>query len=118
MLTDQDSVTGDTPLLLKNTVGFLEIKTIDDLSNVWTKRNDKEVANCTFQIWSDNGWTNIKEIIRHKVTKKIYRVLTHTGVVDVTEDHSLIDSNNNEITPSACNIGDKLLHSFPDTYET
>ena len=70
MLTDQDSVTGDTPLLLKNTVGFLEIKTIDDLSNVWTKRNDKEVANCEFQIWSDNGWTNIKEIIRHKVTKK------------------------------------------------
>ena len=118
MLTDQDSVTGDTPLLLKNTVGFLEIRTIDDLSNVWTKRNDKEVANCTFQIWSDNGWTNIKEIIRHKVTKKIYRVLTHTGVVDVTEDHSLIDSNNNEITPSNCNVGDKLLHSFPDTYET
>ncbi len=117
MLTDQDSVTGDTPLLLKNTVGFLEIRTIDDLSNVWTKRNDKEVANCEFQIWSDNGWTNIKEIIRHKVTKKIYRVLTHTGVVDVTEDHSLIDSNNNEITPSDCNVGDKLLHSFPDTYE-
>ena len=118
MLTDQDSVTGDTPLLLKNTVGFLEIRTIDDLSNVWTKRNNKEVAKCEFQIWSDNGWTNIKEIIRHKVTKKIYRVLTHTGVVDVTEDHSLIDSNNNEITPSACNVGDKLLHSFPDTYET
>ena len=118
MLTDQDSVTGDTPLLLKNTSGFLEIRTIDDLSNVWTKRNNKEVANCEFQIWSDNGWTNIKEIIRHKVTKKIYRVLTHTGIVDVTEDHSLIDSNNNEITPSACNVGDKLLHSFPDTYET
>ena len=118
MLTDQDSVTGDTPLLLKNTVGFLEIRTIDDLSTVWTKRNDKEVANCEFQIWSDNGWTNIKEIIRHKVTKKIYRVLTHTGVVDVTEDHSLIDSNNNEITPSDCNVGDKLLHSFPETYET
>jgi len=118
MLTDQDSVTGDTPLLLKNTVGFLEIRTIDDLSDIWTKRDDKEVANCEFQIWTDNGWTNIKEVIRHKVTKKIYRVLTHTGVVDVTEDHSLIDSNNNEITPSNCNIGDKLLHSFPDTYET
>jgi hypothetical protein len=29
--------------------------------------------------------------MRHKTTKRMYRVLTHTGVVDVTEDHSLLN---------------------------
>ncbi len=118
LLTDQDSVTGDTPLLLKNNKGLLEIRTIDDLSNCWSKFDTKEVAHTNFQIWTDNGWTNIKQIIRHKVAKKIYRVLTDTGVVDVTEDHSLIDKNNKEIAPINCKLGDKLLHSFPKLFET
>ena len=117
LLTDQDSVSGDTPLLLKNNDNLLEIKTIDDISTNWVMRDNKEVSTTEYKVWSDNGWTNIKEVIRHKVTKKMYRVLTHTGVVDVTEDHSLIDSNKNEITPSDCKIGDKLLHSFPN-FET
>ena len=117
LLTDQDSVTGDTPLLLKNNNDLIEIRTIDDISHDWLKRENKEVSLTNYKIWSDNGWTNIKEVIRHKVTKKIYRVLTHTGVVDVTEDHSLINSLGNEITPSDCKVGDKLLHSFPNFFD-
>ena len=114
ILTDQDSVTGDTPLLLKNNDNNIDIKTIDTLTDNWKiSPNGKEYSNSTLQIWTDNGWTKIVKVIRHKVQKRIYRVLTHTGVVDVTEDHSLITDNNQEIAPKKCNIGDKLLHSFP-----
>jgi len=38
------------------------------------------------------------------------RVLTHTGLVDVTDDHSLIKSNGDEISPNNCVIGTELLH--------
>lgn len=47
-------------------------------------------------------------------TKRMFRVLTHTGVVDVTEDHSLLDINKNKVTPGELKVGDQLLHSFPN----
>ena len=37
------------------------------------------------------------------------RVLTHTGCVDVTDDHSLILSNGKTISPKDLKIGDQLL---------
>lgn len=117
-LADQDSVTGDTPLLLKNENNMLEIRTIDDISDNWQNYNEKEMSDTKFKIWTDKGWTDIKKVIRHKVNKKIYRVLTYTGVVDVTEDHSLIKDNLEEIAPKDCKIGDSLLHSFPDTFDS
>lgn len=118
VLTDQDSVTGDTPLLVKNIKeNKIEVKTIDQIGQpeLYIKNiYDKEIQDIdNYNIWSDNGWTKIKKVIRHKVTKDIYRVLTHTGCVDVTEDHSLININNKEISPKDCNINDELLHSFP-----
>jgi hypothetical protein len=60
------------------------------------------------------GWAKIKRLIRHKTTKKIYRIMTKSGIVDVTEDHSLLDINRKIIKPSKCKIGQELLHSKPD----
>lgn len=111
-----DSVTEDTPLLLKNGKNIV-IKSIGNLSDSWIKSGDKEYANCKYKVWSDKGWTKIKNIVRHKVSKNIYRVLTHTGCVDVTEDHSLLNESEKEITPKECNIGDKLLHNYPTVFE-
>lgn len=114
ILTDQDSVTSDTPLLLKNSDNQIEIKTIDDISDNWTRNiNGKEYSTTDYKIWTETGWTNIKNVMRHKVKKNIYRVLTHTGIVDVTEDHSLLNMHGEKIAPKECNIGDMLLHSFP-----
>lgn len=114
VLTDQDSVTSDTPLLLRRVNGKIEIKTIDDLTDKW--ENDmfgKEIGTTSYQIWTEIGWSNIIKIIRHKVKKNIYRIATRTGVVDVTEDHSLLRLNGQEISPNKCSIGELLLHSFP-----
>lgn len=115
LLTDQDSVTFDTPCLLKNKLtGEIETKVICELNYEWTinEVNGKEYGSCNdYYIWSDLGWTDIKQVIRHKVNKKIYRVLTHTSCVDVTEDHSLLDINSNEITANDCIIKEtELLH--------
>ena len=117
-MCDQDSVTSDTPLFLKNRNGEVEIKTIDTISNKWdTLPNEKEESNTDYEIWTESGWTKIKRVIRHLVNKRIFRVLTHTGVVDVTEDHSLITENNEEISPKTIQVDDKLLHSFPSFLE-
>jgi len=116
IFTDQDSVVGDTPLLLKKDKIIL-IKTIDSLTNDYNisynnisnnnliNINLKEYGYSDYEIWTDKGWTNIKYIMRHKTLKKIYRIVTSSGIVDVTEDHSLLDINNNIIKPSECYIG-------------
>jgi len=45
------------------------------------------------------------------------RVVTHKGVVDVTDDHSLVLDNGNEISPKDVTIGTKLLHkSIPEEF--
>lgn len=119
ILTDQDSVSADTPLLLRKN-NMVDIKTIDDISNDWNlDLYGKEYGDPNnYEVWTDEGWTKIKHVMRHKVTKKMYRVLTHSGVVDVTEDHSLLDKNGEKIAPKDCNVDEDLLHSFPKFEDT
>ena len=40
----------------------------------------------------------------------IHRVVTHTGIVDVTEDHSLLLENKEIAKPTEVGIGTTLLH--------
>jgi hypothetical protein len=123
-----DSVTGDTPLLLKKN-DMVYIETIQSIFNDEQKfeypgfkmfdksiRLEKQYSSTDYQVWSDIGWVDIKRVIRHKTNKKMYRVLTHTGCVDVTEDHSLIKEDKETIKPADLKVGDSLLHSFPKEF--
>lgn len=116
IMTDADSVSGDTPILLKDSENIF-LSTVDNLGSKWIvdTNNGKEYATVDFdyKVWTEKGWTEIKSVMRHKVSKNMYRIVTHTGIVDVTEDHSLISKDGNKITPVSCNVGDELLHSFP-----
>ena len=114
-----DSVSEDTPLLIQTEHGNINIVNINELTNEWTKYGDKEqsINIPEIKIWSDAGWTKINKVIRHKTDKKMYRILTNTGCVDVTEDHSLLGINGEKIKPSECIIGTELLHSFPKKFE-
>lgn len=137
-----DSVTGDTPLVLKNKeTGLIEIKTIETLSDSgsWnpyeefksgpafntgdTNRKEKLQAVCEkYQVWTTvtqgkGMWTDIKRVIKHKVNKGVYRVSTPKGCVDVTEDHSLLSENGEKLKPKDCSVGTKLLQSFPTREE-
>jgi hypothetical protein len=123
-----DSVTGDTPLLLKKN-GLVYIESIESIFDISKKeeypgfkifdktiRLEKEFSTTDYQVWTDIGWVNIKKVIRHRCNKKIFRVLTHTGCVDITEDHSLIKFNLESIKPKDLKVGDSLLHSFPKRF--
>jgi DNA gyrase/topoisomerase IV subunit B len=116
LLTDADSVTYDTPVLLKN-IETQEIITkpiceVYDDNWVIDSFSGKEYNQCRkYLVWSDKGWTSIKHVMRHKVSKKIHRVNTSKGCVDVTEDHSLLSHESKEIKVKDLIIkNSKLLH--------
>ena len=122
-LTYGDSVLGDTPLIVRKN-GFISIVPIAELNDdEWvsyeefkpfdTNRREKEQTKAFYEIWTSNGWSKINRVIRHKTLKKLYRVKTDSGFVDVTEDHSLLDNNKKIIKPLDCRPGQKLLCGFP-----
>jgi DNA polymerase elongation subunit (family B) len=127
-----DSVMPYTPLTYKIDE-TIKITTFDkiglndnDNDNDWKdyrefKSNEKDrynkeqyIPDNNMKVWTHKGWAKVRRIIRHKTIKKIYRILTATGLIDVTEDHSLLDNNEMIIKPSKCKIGQFLLHSKPD----
>jgi DNA polymerase elongation subunit (family B) len=117
-----DSVANYTPVYVKIN-GKIDILTIEQLSekygnNNWIKcieegKQEKEFCELiNVETWTEKGWTKLFRVIRHELAnhKKMMRVLTHTGCVDVTDDHSLVNSDGNEISPKDCSIGIELLH--------
>lgn len=114
-----DSVTEDTPILCKyfNPDGepVIMFNTFDKIQNWKKTQTEKDISHDwdDLYVWSADGWTKIKSVVRHKTKKQIYRVSTHTGLVDVTEDHSLLDQDCEKVKPKDCEIGDKLKHNYP-----
>jgi DNA polymerase elongation subunit (family B) len=139
-----DSCTGNTPIILKindkikiqqindfpedrwishekfkNIIGFMKALNSNLInkerpSGIHTDKQQIDLTNENIKIWTHNGWAKVNRVIRHKTDKKIYRVITNSGTVDVTEDHSLLDMNCQEVKPNNCKINDELLHGFPE----
>jgi len=118
-----DSVTNYTPVYIRSN-GVFDICTIEELgnkygNNTWIKcfeegKQAKEFCELTnVETWTEKGWTRLHRIIRHELAKhkKIIRILTHTGLVDVTDDHSLLKTDSTEISPKDVKIGTELLHN-------
>jgi DNA polymerase elongation subunit (family B) len=123
-----DSVAAHTPVYVR-LGGVIDVCPIEALAekygaspnaNTWTQckeegKQTKEVCEmmCGVETWSEKGWTRLHRVIRHALAphKKMMRIVTHTGIVDVTDDHSLILANGEEISPKNVEIGTKLLHS-------
>lgn len=125
-----DSVANYTPVYAKCD-GRVELCTIEDLAvkygkNIWIPctengRQTKEACELNgVETWTEKGWTKLERVIRHTLAahKKMIRVLTHTGVVDVTDDHSLLRSDGTAITPKDMSIGTELLHHDLPTVNT
>lgn len=115
-----DSVVADTPIIFKMG-NKIYIKAIESIGEYWepytqfhkydTNRKNKEQSLVNCQVWTVNGWTQVKRIIRHKTYKKIYRIKTYNSCIDVTEDHSLLD-NKNKILKAADAYNQHLLSGF------
>jgi len=116
-----DSVMPGTPVLVRRN-GNISVEKIENISQKWIDYTgflkdgtDKEQSELEgIEVWTHRQWQPIKRVIRHKCTKKIYRVHTRTGIVDVTEDHSLLDTELNILKPKDVQVGQKLYHSFPE----
>jgi DNA polymerase elongation subunit (family B) len=128
-----DSVANYTPIYVRinsgNELGStfpkggIDILTIEQLAekygqNLWVKcvepgKQEKEFCELEeVETWTEKGWTKLYRVIRHQLAahKKMVRILTHTGCVDVTDDHSLIAKEGTEISPKDVQIGTELLH--------
>lgn len=120
-----DSVTKDTPIIMKKDNKIIVLK-IEDIGNNWKEYaqfksddvtiKDKEQDDCVqYEVWTDKGWSKIKRVIRHHTQKEIFRVFTDVGIVDVTSEHSLLNDKGEIIKPNECVIGQtKLLYNIPD----
>jgi len=120
-----DSVMPYTPVLVRNKrTQCISAVAIKHLAQDWMpyeafhegdpRRFEKEQGNAAhMQAWTDQGWADVLRVVRHKCSKKIYRVVTHTGLVDVTEDHSLLLPDRRKVKPHQLEVGTALLHSFP-----
>jgi DNA polymerase elongation subunit (family B) len=120
-----DSVANYTPVYVRTADGTLDICTIESLAEKygtergWVKceepgKQTKEFCEMRegIQTWTDKRWTRLHRVIRHTLAphKKMVRVVTHTGLVDVTDDHSLLREDGTEISPKEVKVGDSLLH--------
>ena len=121
-----DSVTSYTPIYIKVN-DQVEILTIEKLgekygNNIWLSciengKQDKEFCELNNVLtWSDLGWTKIHRVIRHQLdkSKKILRISTNHGLVDVTDDHSLLlgDLNRTTISPKDLTTNYSLFHNI------
>ena len=120
-----DSVMPGTPVLVRGPDG-IRVRTIETIGETWIDypgflkdgTNKEQSVLERLEVWTHLQWRPIRRVIRHKCQKKIYRVLTHTGLVDVTEDHSLLDWHElTLIKPRDVVVGQKLYHSFPESFE-
>ena len=116
-----DSVVKYTSIIIKENenIKILRIVEIADDEDWYVDNNivtlwrfRKFVDGNNTQIWTSDGWRNIKKLIRHKIEKDIFRIRTKHGIVYVTEDHRLSNRNREIMKPCDLEIGEELLHNF------
>ena len=102
-----DSFTGDTPLFIKyKDSGMIDIKPIEEIINDSKIEKDflgreYDYSEKPYLVLCRSGWCECKYVYRHETDKALYRVSDTNGMlVDVTEDHSLYNSDKKEIKPT------------------
>lgn len=116
---DTDSTVGSTNINCEDTC-----RTIEELYNhceqygsAGETLSGHESVNCPIKVLNYNGndlyYANVKRVIRHKVSKKKWRIMTNSGKsVTVTNDHSMIVYRNDKqivCKPEEMKKTDKLL---------
>ena len=114
-----DSVTEYTPVLVKinNVVQWVTISELSKFGGPWRSCHilSKEYSELNnVYSWTETGWTRCYRIIRHVLhpKKRIIRTWTIDGIVDTTDDHSLLLENGTPVSPKNIKSSDKLLTSY------
>ncbi len=89
--------------------GYLSGKMMEDGTQLW------DVSRHNLEVWNDNKWTKIKHISCHPLNKhKVLEIACRSGVVDVTDNHSMVNEKGQEVKASKLAINDKVkLTPFP-----
>ena len=111
-----DSFTPDTPLFIKyKDSGLIDIKPISELINedkieIDVLAREYDYSPKEYYVLCRSGWVEPSYIYRHRTTKPIYKISDNekSMCIDVTEDHSLFNSNKEKIKPSQINSDTKL----------
>ncbi len=109
-----DSFTGDTPLFIKdNKTGLIDIKSISELIddehiNKDVLGREYDYSKKDYKVLCRSGWVEPSYIYRHNTDKPIYRVQDENMTIDVTEDHSLFNSEQEKIKPNEIDKNTKL----------
>ena len=107
-----DSVTEDTPIILRKD-GKVFIEKISNITENYCEYENSKFRsqiNNNLEVLTSKGFKQLKLVIKHQTNKKIYRITTSQGIVDVTEDHSLLDENHMEIKPEDLTLNTALLN--------
>ena len=117
-----DSVASYTPVYIRIGGDKMDICTIETLADKyghgWVPcrepgKQEKEVCELHgIETWTEKGWTPLFRVIRHALAphKKMVRVCTLNGIVDVTDDHSLLRPDGTEVSSKELSVGSLLLH--------
>jgi hypothetical protein len=116
-----DSVMKGTPILIRNADNeMVTIKPIECIFDTYKEcisgKEESVNPGVNIQVYAKNKWNNITKVIRHKTDKVMYSISNERGIVNVTEDHSLLTQDENEIKPTDCTYSTKLLYSYPTTF--
>lgn len=109
-----DSFTPDTPLFVRwKGSGLIDILPVESLINPFAIKVDElgreyDYSEKPFEVLCRSGWMSPEYIYRHKCDKPIYEVSDGDMRVEVTEDHSLFNSDKVKIRPSEINESTKL----------
>lgn len=109
-----DSFTPDTPLFIKyKETGRIDIKPISELINEREIKIDAlgreyDYSEKDYYVLCRKGWVEPRYIYRHKTNKDIYEVSEGDMRIEVTEDHSLFDSNKMKLNPKNVTEDTKL----------
>jgi hypothetical protein len=110
-------ILSDTPLLLRKH-GIPFIKEISELvsEKQWVKEDNGSQhyrINKPLYSWGKCKWNKILKINRCKTDKKIYRINTNKGLIDVTEDYILSNKSWEFLNLKDCTNTDILACSYP-----
>lgn len=109
-----DSFTPDTPLFIRwKDSGLIDIVPVETLINPFAIKIDAlgreyDYSKKPIEVLCRSGWVSPEYIYRHKCDKPIYEVSDGDMRVEVTEDHSLFNSDKVKIKPSEINESTKL----------
>lgn len=101
-----DSFTGDTPLFIKyERTGLIDIKPISEIMDkskveIDALGREYDYSKKDYKVLCRNGWVEPSYCYRHKTNKDVYEVTDGETRVEVTQDHSLFNSDKEKIKPS------------------